>query len=89
MGFPLVQLCSHISKTGTNSICQLKLRNFDVFNKVNLKNNSKTKSLIFSYLFFQIPFARSQIHLMELVDRVCKNFEDYAQVQTFSMNGRQ
>eukprot|EP00095_Tigriopus_kingsejongensis_P009227 maker-scaffold851_size88925-snap-gene-0.21 protein:Tk09227 transcript:maker-scaffold851_size88925-snap-gene-0.21-mRNA-1 annotation:"canopy homolog 2 precursor" len=26
-----------------------------------------------------LPFARSQIHLMELVDSVCDGFEDYAQ----------
>jgi hypothetical protein len=30
----------------------------------------------------QIPYARSQQHLMELVDAVCKNFEDYAQAKT-------
>ena len=31
-------------------------------------------------LHFQIPYARSQVHLMELSDQICKNFEDYAQV---------
>jgi len=34
---------------------------------------SQTKTLI--------PYARSQQHLMELVDSVCKNFEDYAQAK--------
>ena len=29
--------------------------------------------------FFQIPYARSNEHLSEVVDTVCKNFEDYAQ----------
>ncbi len=33
------------------------------------------------FFCFQIPFARSQQHLMELVDKVCENFEDYAQVK--------
>ena len=28
---------------------------------------------------FQIPYARSNEHLSEVVDTVCKNFEDYAQ----------
>ena len=28
----------------------------------------------------QIPYARSQQHLMELVDKICANFEDYVQV---------
>jgi hypothetical protein len=37
---------------------------------------SQTKTLI--------PYARSQQHLMELVDAVCKNFEDYAQAKTKS-----
>ena len=27
----------------------------------------------------QIPYARSNEHLSEVVDTVCKNFEDYAQ----------
>ena len=27
----------------------------------------------------QIPYARSNEHLSEIVDTVCKNFEDYAQ----------
>jgi hypothetical protein len=29
------------------------------------------------------PYARSQEHLMEMVDNICKNFEDYAQVLFF------
>jgi len=29
-----------------------------------------------------IPYARSQGHLMEVVDEVCKNFEDYAQAKS-------
>jgi len=28
-----------------------------------------------------IPYARSQGHLMDVVDTVCKNFEDYAQAK--------
>merc|ERR1712107_227600 len=28
-----------------------------------------------------IPYARSQSHLMDVVDTVCKNFEDYAQAK--------
>jgi len=31
-----------------------------------------------------IPYARSQEHLMEVVDSVCKNFEDYAQATSKS-----
>lgn len=30
------------------------------------------------------PYARSQEHLMEMVDNICKNFEDYAQAKTKS-----
>ena len=33
---------------------------------------------------FQVPYARSQQHLMDLVDSVCKNFEDYAQAKSKS-----
>ena len=29
----------------------------------------------------QIPYARSQEHLLEVVDGVCKGFEDYAQAK--------
>ena len=29
----------------------------------------------------KIPFARSQEHLTEVVDNVCKGFEDYAQAK--------
>ena len=29
--------------------------------------------------FVQIPFARSLVHLMDLSDKVCENFDDYAQ----------
>jgi len=29
-----------------------------------------------------IPYARSQEHLMEVVDKVCKGFEDYAQAKS-------
>ena len=32
-----------------------------------------------SFCLFQIPYARSNEHLSEVVDTVCKNFEDYAQ----------
>jgi len=28
-----------------------------------------------------IPYARSQMHLMELTENICKNFEDYAQAK--------
>ena len=28
-----------------------------------------------------IPFARSQVHLIELFESICKNFEDYAQAK--------
>jgi hypothetical protein len=31
-----------------------------------------------------IPYARSEGHLMEIVDSVCKTFEDYAQAKTKS-----
>jgi len=31
-----------------------------------------------------IPYARSEGHLMEVVDDVCKNFEDYAQAKSKS-----
>ena len=30
---------------------------------------------------FQIPYARSQEHLMHVVETVCKGFEDYAQAK--------
>lgn len=36
---------------------------------------------------FQIPYARSQAHLMELTDSVCNNFEDYAQAK-WKSNGK-
>ena len=32
-------------------------------------------------VFFQIPYARSQTHLIELTENICKNFEDYAQAK--------
>ncbi len=28
-----------------------------------------------------IPFARSQVHLIELFEKICENFEDYAQAK--------
>jgi len=33
-----------------------------------------------------IPYARSQTHLMEVVDSVCKTFEDYAQAKSKTSN---
>jgi len=29
-----------------------------------------------------VPYARSQMHLLELTENICKNFEDYAQAKT-------
>jgi len=29
-----------------------------------------------------VPYARSQIHLLELTENICKQFEDYAQAKT-------
>ena len=36
---------------------------------------------------FQVPFARSQIHLLELTEKICENFEEYAQAK-WKSNGQ-
>ena len=36
---------------------------------------------------FQIPFARSQIHLLELTEKICEQFEEYAQAK-WKSNGQ-
>ena len=44
-----------------------------------LVSASLVKVLKVNPLTYQIPYARSNEHLSEVVDTVCKNFEDYAQ----------
>ena len=36
---------------------------------------------------FKVPFARSQIHLLELTEKICENFEEYAQAK-WKSNGK-
>ena len=38
-------------------------------------------------LKFQVPYARSQMHLLDLSEKICDNFEDYAQAK-FKSNGK-
>ena len=38
-------------------------------------------ALVFAALFFQVKYARSEIHLSELVDAVCEEFENYVQAR--------
>ena len=42
--------------------------------------NFENVSLFLDFIF-QIPYARSQMHLLELTENICKNFEDYAQAK--------
>ena len=41
----------------------------------------------FLRFLFQVPFARSQIHLLELTEKICENFEEYAQAK-WKSNGQ-
>ena len=41
----------------------------------------------FFYNFFQVPYARSQMHLLELTEKVCEQFEEYAQAK-WKSNGQ-
>ena len=51
----------------------------------NGRQNYDSRMLNLCIFSLQIPFARSKTHLTEVVEKVCKNFEDYAQVTILSV----
>ncbi len=48
---------------------------------MNSEYDIKRVAVIVHLKNFQVPYARSEGHLMEVVENVCTNFEDYAQAK--------